>query len=322
MRRTSIGFTTISALLLAAWAALATPDDVRRQTPPAGQQGQQPTGQRSGPPSPQSGDYAGEQTCLGCHEQQAYKGTAHARAANPKTPAAQQGCESCHGPGKAHAEAGGDVTKIVRLSQAKPAVQNEACTSCHYTGEHALWDGSQHDRRNVSCVSCHSIHSPKSLHSQLKAGDQLQLCAQCHRDKVAKLDRSGHMPVRESKLDCSSCHNVHGTQNVRLLRAGTTSAESCMSCHQDKRGPYLWEHAAVRETCATCHDPHGSSNERMLVAKQPFLCQRCHNHTRHPATIYDNSVLSSSNRLYGRSCVNCHSNIHGSNHPSGMTFLR
>jgi hypothetical protein len=52
------------------------------------------------------------------------------------------------------------------------------------------------------------------------------------------------------------------------------------------------------------------------------LCQRCHNHTRHPSTIYDNKVVGSSNRLYSRSCVTCHSAIHGSNHPSGATFLR
>jgi hypothetical protein len=60
----------------------------------------------------------------------------------------------------------------------------------------------------------------------------------------------------------------------------------------------------------------------MLVAKQPFLCQRCHNHTRHPATIYDGRVQTSSNRIFGRSCVSCHALIHGSNHPSGNFLVR
>ena len=32
--------------------------------------------------------------------------------------------------------------------------------------------------------------------------------------------------------------------------------------------------------------------------------------------------LNKSNRMFGRSCVNCHSNIHGSNHPSGQFFMR
>lgn len=186
-----------------------------------------------------------------------------------------------------------------------------------------MWKGSQHESRNVSCVSCHSVHKPKSAKAQLKTVNQQQQCMSCHRDKVAKLDRSGHMPVREGKMECSSCHNPHGSTNVRLLKAGNTINESCATCHTEKRGPFLFEHAGVSgESCATCHDPHGSNNDRMLVAKLPFLCQRCHNHTRHPSTIYDNKVLGSSNRLYGRSCVTCHSAIHGSNHPAGSTFLR
>ena len=130
------------------------------------------------------------------------------------------------------------------------------------------------------------------------------------------------MPVREGKMDCTSCHNTHGSKNVRMLRAGFTVNESCATCHADKRGPFLWEHAPVRESCVTCHDPHGSSNDRMLVAKQPFLCQRCHNHTRHPATIYDSAVQGTSNRIFGRSCVSCHSQVHGSNHPSGNFLVR
>jgi hypothetical protein len=61
----------------------------------------------------------------------------------------------------------------------------------------------------------------------------------------------------------------------------------------------------------------------MLVAKQPMLSQRCHVASRHPATIYDAAALANgSNRLIGRSCVNCHSQIHGSNHPAGTFFVR
>ena len=103
--------------------------------------------------------------------------------------------------------------------------------------------------------------------------------------------RLNHMPVREDKMTCSSCHNVHGSANMKLLKVGTTIDESCTSCHAEKRGPYLWEHAPVAESCATCHDPHGSNNDRMLVAKLPFLCQRCHVTSRHPPTVYDGYLL-------------------------------
>ena len=119
---------------------------------------------------------------------------------------------------------------------------------------------------------------------------------------------------------------MHGSTNVKLLRTGDSIAETCTSCHADKRGPFLWEHAPGRDGCVSCHDPHGSSNERMLVAKPPIFCQRCHVMTQHPSTIYDAALVgagaSPSVRVYARSCVTCHSAIHGSNHASGRFFIR
>jgi DmsE family decaheme c-type cytochrome len=199
-----------------------------------------------------------------------------------------------------------------------------ACLTCHSSSsKHALWEGSIHDARNLSCESCHSVHTPKSAHAQLKAATQTDLCSTCHRVQVNKTKRVSHMPVSEGKMECGTCHNPHGSTNVKLLKVGNWINESCVSCHTEKRGPFLFEHAAGRESCSSCHDPHGSSNDRMLVAKLPMLCQRCHIGTRHPSTIYDNkSVQSNSNRIIGRSCVNCHQQIHGSNHPSGQAFLR
>ncbi len=269
--------------------------------------------------------YVGEETCLTCHEdlKKGYHGSPHSRAADPRTPAAKGGCESCHGPGQAHVDGGGDKTKIKNPKVMEPREVSALCVTCHNRGEHANWKGSAHDSRNITCTTCHSIHEYKSETGQLKAATQLDTCATCHRDKVQKLNRSGHMPVREGKMVCMTCHNVHGSQNVRLLRTGTSVNESCTSCHTEKRGPFLWEHAPVRENCATCHDPHGSNNDRMLVAKLPMLCQRCHISTRHPPTVYDaTQVRNGSNRVIGRSCVNCHQNIHGSNHPSGQKFAR
>ncbi len=276
------------------------------------------------PQAAASAAYAGEETCLTCHEAQAYKGTTHAMKANLRTPAAKHGCESCHGPGKDHAEAGGDKTKIVNPAKLEPMRASETCTSCHDRAKHALWDGSQHDSRNVGCITCHSTHSPVGP-SQTKAKNEAALCASCHRNIVNKQHRFNHMPVREDKLACSSCHNVHGTSNVKLLKTGTTVDESCTSCHAEKRGPYLWEHAPVADSCTTCHDPHGSNNDRMLVAKQPYICQRCHVTSRHPPTVYDGYLLGSSqnaNKIYGKSCVSCHQQVHGSNAPAGKAFLR
>jgi DmsE family decaheme c-type cytochrome len=279
---------------------------------------------RAQAPPQAPGEYVGQDTCVTCHESQTYKGTAHAMVSNPRSPASTHGCESCHGPGKAHAESGGDTTKIVRLNALKPQQASETCTTCHDRGKHALWSGSQHDQRNVGCLTCHSVHRPEGP-KQLKTKTEMQTCATCHRNIVNKQFRFNHMPLREGAMTCSSCHNVHGSTNIRLLKTGTTVDEACSSCHAEKRGPYLWEHAPVANACNTCHDPHGSNNERMLVAKPPYLCQRCHVTSRHPPTVYEGYLRNNStnaNKIVSRSCVVCHSQIHGSNAPSGKAFLR
>jgi DmsE family decaheme c-type cytochrome len=215
------------------------------------------------------------------------------------------------------------TTKPKQFSKMPADEVNAVCETCHDKGAHANWAVSTHASRGLACTSCHSVHEAKSEKSQLREKTQLEVCATCHRDKVLKLQKTGHMPVREGKLECSSCHTPHGSTNTRMLKTGDSITESCTSCHAEKRGPYLFEHAAVREGCTSCHDAPGSSNERMLVAKLPMLCQRCHVSSRHPPTIYDQTQLNGvSNRLLSRACVNCHASIHGSNHPAGQFFLR
>ncbi|MGE3277286.1 MAG: DmsE family decaheme c-type cytochrome [Vicinamibacterales bacterium] len=275
-----------------------------------------------------SAGYVGEETCLSCHEGQTrgYDGSVHARAWNAATPMANHGCESCHGPGQAHVDAGGDPSRIRTFASTATARETSAaCLECHASGARAMWQGSQHDFRGMACTSCHSVHEPKSDRRLLRTSLQIETCQQCHRGEVQKLHRSSHMPVAEGQLECSSCHNPHGSSNERLLKVGMSVNQSCEGCHADKRGPHLWEHAPVTERCTTCHDAHGSTNDRMLVAKAPFLCQRCHVSAQHPSTAYDGYQLqatTNANRVYGRSCAACHQNIHGSNAPSGRAFLR
>ena len=310
---------------LAVWLLVVVAVGATASTSQDGKATATPTAPSAQAAAPSSG-YAGEQTCLTCHEDKTkgYHGSAHNRAQNPRTPAAGKGCESCHGPGQAHVEGGGDKTKIKNPGSMTPSQASEACVTCHNRSGHIEWEGSKHDARNVSCVTCHSIHAAKSEKVLLKEETVSETCVQCHRKEVNKVHKTAHMPVREGKLECSTCHNPHGSQNVKMLREGNSISESCASCHAEKRGPFLFEHMPVRESCVTCHDPHGSNNERMLVAKQPMLCQRCHIHSRHPATIYDTTqVTNRSNRVVGRACVNCHSMIHGSNHPtSGKALTR
>ena len=318
----------LTAAVAAVWLAVAGAAQAGQQPLAARPQPANGTAQAAPVAAQQAGGYVGEATCLGCHEAQVkgYHGSAHGRAWSAGSPMASQGCESCHGPGKDHVDASGDPSKIKTLRSGTGArAINAQCLGCHTQAERAFWEGSAHDSRQLSCVSCHSIHAPKSETGQLKTVRQLETCQTCHRSLARKFTGTSHMPVAGGKLECSSCHNPHGATNTKLLKAGNTINESCTSCHADKRGPYLWEHAPVVQDCTTCHDAHGSMNDRMLVAKQPMLCQRCHVSAQHPSTVYDGYQLAfstSANRVYGRSCGACHQNVHGSNAPSGKAFLR
>jgi DmsE family decaheme c-type cytochrome len=253
------------------------------------------------------------------------KGDAHA-------PFAQHDCESCHGPSESHVAShpaeGQKRTPPAVVFQgpnASPvAARNEVCLSCHQNGLRMDWAGSQHQDNNLACVSCHTVHVAKD--PILVKATQPEKCFTCHAEQRALSFQFSHHPIREGKVVCSDCHNPHGSPGPKLLKKVRVT-DLCYTCHADKRGPMLWEHQPVREDCTNCHNPHGSVNPRLLKEKVPFLCLDCHSATNDMGgvgvSVHSVAPGSGSLYLYGdRSCLNCHSQIHGSNSPSGSTFFR
>ena len=264
------------------------------------------------------GEYAGDDSCTACHSDvaDAFGATVHGRAEMSGWQGSDR-CESCHGPGQAHIDAGGDASLIVNPATADAMASQAACSSCHSGNTGAFWHGSAHDRNDVSCSSCHNAHEPWQEAREVNNKALNENCLTCHRDMRKHLyQRSGH-PLREGQMTCVSCHDPHGTPTEGSISA-LTKNDKCYECHADKRGPYLYEHTPVREDCMTCHDAHGSNQTQMLVASAPRLCQSCHLFGHHQ------TVPGMSRQVWNqnRSCLNCHPRIHGSNHPSGVIFMR
>ncbi len=275
-------------------------------------------------------EFVGAEACAACHSDvvESFKGARHGKML-PKHKGIEfeKSCEACHGPGSLHAGAAGDKSdpgfKTIKLfKKLDTSAISNACMACHKDAGRTHWAGSSHDRRDVSCTACHSVHASASQKNDLIKATESETCYQCHRDVKGQMRRSAHMPVGDGKMECSSCHSPHGTSTPKLLKAETAN-QLCFACHQDKRGPMLWNHPPVKENCLTCHQPHGSHHDKMLTVKQPFLCQRCHVANNHPSTPYGGLEASQgNNKIMSQSCAECHPYVHGSNHPAGKYFTR
>ena len=295
----------------------------------------------------------GDKVCTRCHDEtEAYPvlaigKTKHGTVADERTPT----CTSCHGDSKRHIEnlreAGetsrpkpdrsftGQITSAPtedlvdryfgRAGKGTPtpaAERNQACLNCHQGGKRIHWQTGPHAARDVACTSCHQVHTQ---HDKVRdKRTQAEVCFSCHKEQRVQINRPSRHPIKEGKVACSDCHNVHGTAGEKLLVRDNVN-DTCYSCHMEKRGPFIHSHQPVTEDCTICHNPHGTVNDNLLKKRAPFLCQQCHEPTSHRGNVpaINNSTgTSGGGILLARGCVNCHTNIHGSNNPANVSTSR
>jgi DmsE family decaheme c-type cytochrome len=274
--------------------------------------------------APVDAHVVGSQACATCHGALIAE---FSKTLMGKIGGAQRGkfeCENCHGPGSAHVKAGGGrgVGGILSFGADDPrsaTEKNGICLACHQKGERNYWAGSVHQTRDVACVNCHTVMKNVGRKHNLKTVVEAETCYQCHKIQRAQMQYSSHMPIREGKVTCSNCHNPHGSVTDKLIREASVN-DNCYKCHAEKRGPFTWEHAPVRESCLNCHQPHGSNYENLLIVARPRLCNECHTVVHSPTTGGFGAPITA--YVLGRGCGNCHSNIHGTNARNGQYFLR
>lgn len=245
--------------------------------------------------------------------------TPHAVESDPRSPAGKAGpdgtfCFECHGDGFEHFfRIGSDI----RTEEA-----NAVCLHCHAGGDRMHWHGGMHEFQDMACIDCHTLHgeNERLLHTPT----QIELCSACHQERRVDFHRPYHHPVREGQMTCSDCHNPHGTTGPSLLREGDVN-QTCYQCHAEYRGPFLWDHQPVREDCTHCHNPHGTVHPGMLETRTTQLCQSCHLTIGHPGDLLGpehDSPQQGKFMVRGNRCLNCHTQVHGSNHPGGAFFRR
>ncbi len=277
----------------------------------------------------------GADTCLGCHDEEgptysasAIFKTRHAQRGNPRSPFGAGGlqCEACHGPGAAHAKnkKATSINTFKRDATLPLAQRNQACLSCHDGASRTGWHAGAHERANLACTDCHKIHAERD--PVLAKGTEPEVCYSCHQKQRASFQNTSAHPVRFGRMACSDCHSAHGSNSAGMLKKPTLN-QTCTSCHAEKRGPLLWEHAPVAEDCSLCHAPHGSVRPALLTKSPPLLCQQCHAAAGHPSVARTSTGLPGGSGggtafLVAGGCTNCHSQVHGSNHPAGAKLMR
>lgn len=272
--------------------------------------------------------YVGSEVCKTCHEDMPSKGFYKSFEDSPhfvttldtKKGPEWHGCEACHGPGKAHVDGGGDLTKIFTFKDASAKQIADRCLTCHAgSTEHAHALNSVHTQNGVSCISCHSPHHAQTKEFLLIKA-QPALCYACHLSKKAEFAMPFHHRVDEGLIQCSDCHNVHGTEGPRQVRMASSQDAICFKCHTDKQGPFVYEHAPIKvDGCASCHMVHGGPNPHLLkVSNVNLLCLQCH--TTSTFSSAPGAPSFHNQASFFQACTLCHFAIHGSNFSS--TFFK
>ena len=229
------------------------------------------------PPSIPGATFVGSEECAQCHEDTVrdFKTADHAKLQAKGPNAVDMGCESCHGPGSKHVEAGGGAGTIIN-----PDKSADTCFQCHLDTKSQFMLPFAHPvlAAKMSCSDCHDPHKGSAI---MGGGTSLarsnDTCTECHTAQRGPFVIE-HEATREG---CISCHSPHGSTNQKMLTERNNTL--CLKCHfQDQSFGQNSTSTSIRigggghgtvgsrlaeGTCWTagCHEGvHGSNTDKHL----------------------------------------------------------
>lgn len=247
--------------------------------------------------------------CLECHDGMAETllNTPHElTVTSTGTASITVSCGNCHDGWQAHIE-DPSTDNISVGSRLTPDKQAELCGRCHLTPHQmAVSTDDPHARAYLSCSSCHSVHG--NPNRKLVTDNTDNYCASCHTVTMMQFKQRSAHPLESGNIRCIDCHSL---ESIGRTEFTIGYDQRCQSCHEEKYGPYLYEHPVTYNhlvqggSCTECHEPHGSVNDRLLTQPGKTLCLYCHGTP--PGHLTSHGGLAAR-----RDCVDCHSEIHGS----------
>jgi DmsE family decaheme c-type cytochrome len=249
--------------------------------------------------------------CLECHDGQAetlMNTPHHLLAEETEKVSLAVGCISCHPGWEDHLEEPSNET-IGAGPELAGAIQAKTCASCHQTPHQvAMASTDPHLRQGYNCSSCHTVHGNRNRF--LVKSDNDNFCTECHNSVALEFKRRSAHPLESGNIRCTDCHHLGSIEDPDLV---ADFDWTCQSCHYEVTGPFVYEHPVVYthlvegSGCTECHQPHGSANERLLKQAGDGTCRQCH---MTPA----GHRIAHSGLAARHDCIDCHSEIHGSDH--------
>ncbi len=207
-------------------------------------------------------------------------------------------CESCHGPGKAHA-AKPTLTNIVNPARLSTERAIEVCLACHKAGKPNVPDyawavGYQPGKKLADFW--HGFEPEQGKQTAEFWGN-----GTAHKNRVQG-NTFSHSVMHARGLQCSNCHDSHGSRNCSMTIKSAKTNALCLSCHGPGKnvGPHYatisehTHHAATStgSQCINCHMAKTGENSVgaeardhtfnfvspavSLDGKTPNSCNLCH----------------------------------------------